>query len=415
MFSDRFGNAPPELNPQWKTKLALESAGVAILDLTQSNPTAVGLDYLDPLALPVPIPDLLGREAILKYAPISQGLLAARQAIAKYYLTRQRTIRAQDLILTASTSEAYSFLLKLLCNPGDEVLIPSPSYPLFDTLAELENVQLMRYRVSANGGLDAKLRGDMGANAESNSRTWQTDFNFLRSQISTRTKALILVNPNNPTGHISTAPELNEYLQIAREYNLALIVDEVFCDFLLGSQPFIPLVSEDVLVFTLNGFSKLLGLPQLKLGWIHVAGSRPIVDQALGHLEGIADAFLSVNTPVQLAATELLSLVAPIQSKLLGRLQANLLTAEKMLNASRHLKFYPPQAGWSLLLELAIPLTSESFALRLLEKHHVYVHGGYLFGFETGCQVVLSLLGPEKEFQTGLALLIQCGEAALHG
>jgi aspartate/methionine/tyrosine aminotransferase len=270
-------------------------------------------------------------------------------------------------------------------------------------LADLENVKLMRYRLTK----------------DNQNFQWRTDFKFLRGQISTRTKAIVLVNPNNPTGHICTADELFAYVDLAKEFDLALIVDEVFSDFLFGPTAFVPLISEGPHVFTLNGFSKLLGLPQLKLGWIHLSGSRRLVEQALGHLEEIADAFLSVNTPVQLAAADLLSLVGPIQSTLMHRLRANLKMADSMLQSSQCVKASPPQAGWSLVLDLdlnrTLPLTSEQFALRLLELNRVHVHGGHLFGFEEGCQAVISLLCPEREFQTGLGLLIQCAESSAHG
>ncbi len=396
MFSDRFSQESREFNAQWETKLSLEADGLHILDLTESNPTNSNLKY------PSELPGLLSRASILRYTPTPQGHPEARQAISEYYRSRGRDCHPENLILTTSTSEAYSFLFKLLCNPGDEVLIPSPSYPLFDSLAELENVELVRYPL-------LQARGSGVVNSH-----WQADFEFLRSQISTHCKALILVNPNNPTGNLLDAAEVHAYLELATEYGLALIVDEVFCDYALGAKPFVPLVSDGPLVFTLNGFSKLLGLPQMKLGWIHVAGAPSIAIEALGHLEWIADAFLSVNTPVQLAAADLLKLEGPIQSSILARLKSNLETVESLTKGSERLRCLRPEAGWSLVLEVNIAMEDEAFALELLKQHKVLVHAGRLFGFETGCYLVISLLGPVAEFKEGVSRILSFAEAASH-
>lgn len=385
MFSDKFGRHPAGLNPQWEAKLAMEASGQRILDLTGSNPTAAGIPY------PPEIPALLNRESVLRYEPTPQGDPDARAAISEYYSSRGRDCRPEDLILTASTSEAYSYLFKLLCDPGDEILIPSPTYPLFDTLAELENVELVRYPFMMR---------------EENAIPDRPDFDFLRSLISTRSKALILVNPNNPTGHVCDGAEIRAYLDLAAEYDLALIVDEVFCDYLLGNRPFLPIVSGGPMVFTLNGFSKLLGLPQMKLGWIHIGGETSKAGEALEHLEWIADAFLSVNTPVQRAARHLLALREPIQTGILHRLHANLQAAEALIRGIRRIRWEKPDAGWYLILDVDAKVEDEAFALELLKRHRVHVHAGSLFGFEEGCRLVLSLLGPEAEFRDGIGRII---------
>jgi aspartate/methionine/tyrosine aminotransferase len=390
MFSDRFANAWGEPNPLWEARLAAEAAGRRILDLTGSNPTASGIPY------PAGIPASLDRQAVLSYRPDPKGSPEAREAVSAYYASRGRRLDPADLILTASTSEAYSFLFKLLCDPGDEVLIPSPTYPLFDALAELEHVRLVRYPLR---------RTDR----------WRADFRFLESMVSTRSKALILVNPNNPTGHLADAEEIRAYLRLAADHGLALIVDEVFRDYPLGPQPFLPIESDGPLVFTLNGFSKTLGLPQLKLGWIHAAGARAAVQAALGHLEWIADAFLSVNTPVQAASGDLLKLAPAIQSRILERLRNNLYAAEASLAERRALRVLRPEAGWFLILEADSPQDDEAFALELIEKDGVYVHPGHLFGFEEGCRVVASLLGPETEFREGLQRILDRAERTGHG
>ncbi len=377
MFSHRFGNAPEALNPQWRARLSLEAAGARILDMTLANPTLAGIPY------PEGIPALLNRPSVLRYRPSPRGKPETRAAIAAYYASRGPEVSAEDLILTASTSEAYAFLFKLLCDPGDEILIPIPGYPLFDALADLEHVKLVRY----------PLRRDT---------RWRADFGFLRSLVSTRCKALILVNPNNPTGHLADASEIRAYLDFAAEYGLALIVDEVFRDYLLGDRAFLPVASSGPLVFTLNGFSKMLGLPQLKLGWIHVGGAREAVQAALGHLEWIADAFLSVNTPVQDAAGDLLKLDRAVQTAILARLRANLATAERLAAESQCMRILRPEAGWYLVLDLRLDEEDESLAQELIETGRVYVYPGHLFGFEEGCRLVISLLGPETEFSEGL-------------
>jgi aspartate/methionine/tyrosine aminotransferase len=381
MFSDRFASGPDALNPQWEAKLSLEAAGIPVLDMTASNPTTAGIPYPDG------IPALLARPSVLQYHPTPKGKPAARTAIAAYYAARGRAIDPGDLILTASTSEAYAFLFKLLCNPGDEILIPTPTYPLFDSLAELEHVKLVRYPLRLDG-------------------RWRADFPFLRSLVSTRCKALILVNPNNPTGHLADSGEIRAYLEFAEAYGLALIVDEVFRDYLLGEGVFLSIASTGPLVFTLNGLSKMLGLPQLKLGWIHVGGAREAVQAALGHLEWIADAFLSVNTPVQDAAAGLLRLDRPIQNSILMRLRANLAAAERLIDGVPGVRILKPEAGWYLVVDLGLDSEDEAVAQALIIAQQVYVHPGHLFGFEEGCRLVVSLLGPEAEFAEGMRRIL---------
>jgi len=382
VFSSRFG-ASEGSSPQWQAKLALEASGGKVLDLTGSNPTTAGIPY------PGGIPALFNRDSVMRYEPSPQGAPLARRAVSEYYRRRGRDVRPDDLLLTASTSEAYAFLFKLLCDPGDEILIPTPSYPLFDALAELEQVSLVRYPSS--------------------------DLALLRNLISTRCKALILVNPNNPTGRLLDAAEIRAYLELAAAYGLALIIDEVFCDYPLAGKAYLPFPSQGPLVFTLNGFSKTLGLPQLKLGWMHVAGAPASVRAAKEHLEWIADTFLSVNTPVQAAAPDLLDLAPGIQAAILERLRSNLRAAEALVR--RHgFPWSPPDAGWYLVLDPGIndDGDDETFALDLLRRQSVHAHAGHLFGFEEG-RLVLSLLGPEDEFQEGLRRILAFAEEFRHG
>jgi aspartate/methionine/tyrosine aminotransferase len=214
------------------------------------------------------------------------------------------------------------------------------------------------------------------------------------------------VNPNNPTGHLADAAEIRAYLEFAEAYGLALIVDEVFRDYLLGQGVFLSVASSGPLVFTLNGLSKMLGLPQLKLGWIHVAGAREAVQAALRHLEWIADAFLSVNTPVQDAAPDLLRLDQPIQASIRKRLLANLAAAEKLTEGNPRVRVLKPEAGWSLVVDMGIAASDEEVAQALITARQVYVYPGHLFGFEEGCHLVVSLLGPETEFAEGMRRIL---------
>ncbi len=416
MFSRRFSR-PTEHSPLWAARAAREASGAPVLDLTRTNPTAAGIAY------PADLPSLLARDSVLRYDPSPRGSRSAREAVAAYLGGAD----PDHILLTASTSEAYGFLFKLLCDPGDEVLIPTPTYPLFDALAELDHVSLVRYplrygdrRDEGRGRQDEGrgLRGD-GAGAGSG---WRADSAFLRRIVSTRTRALILVTPNNPTGHAADPAEIAVYLELAREHGLALIVDEVFSEYLLAGGRTRPVVSDGPLVFTLNGLSKLAGLPQLKLGWIHAQGDPAAVRAALEHLEWIADAYLSVNTPVQEACADLLARAPALRAPILTRLRANLSTARRLLpegsaspgGAPARLRALVPEAGWSLVLAADLPPSpgsargdapdEDAFALGLLERG-VYVHPGHLFGFEEEegrLHLVVSLLGPEAEFAEGL-------------
>lgn len=439
MFSARFSRTSHEPSPLWEAKAALESGGGRILDLTLGNPTAAGIAY------PPGLPASLGRPSILRYHPDPRGHLEARTAISGYYRNlrtadgKERVIHPEDLILTSSTSEAYSFLFKLLCDPGDEVLIPTPTYPLFHSLAELDHVRLLRYPLRPDpprsaGALAGTSHAAGAIPASAASARWSPDFTFLRNLVSTRTKALILVSPNNPTGHIAGPREIAGYLEVAREYGLALIVDEVFSEYLLGgdASAYHPVLSQGPLVFTLNGLSKLAGLPQLKLGWIHAGGEPSLVRRALEHLEWIADAYLSVNTPVQTACADILAQAPGIRASIQNRLEANLAAAQELSKPAASgrtaspgrmgVQMLRPEAGWSLVVAVDLAdgspsLDDEAFAMGLLRRHGVYVHPGHLFGFEEGegrFHLVLSLLTPEADFREGFRLLLDLAGGQAH-
>jgi len=333
-------------------------AGTSLTDLTLSNPTLAGFDYP---------PDLLGALADrrgLVYAPDPRGLREARAAIGD----------PDDVILCASTSEAYSWLFKLLCDPGDAVLAPRPSYPLFDQLAALEGVALATYRLAYDGA-------------------WHIDFPSLQEALTPRTRAILLVSPNNPTGSYLTSEELARLVEIAGARELALVLDEVFAERAHA-------VPDGALTFRLGGLSKSAGLPQLKLAWIVASGPRK--REALERLELIADAYLSVSTPVQLALPRILSTAgAGIRAQILDRVHANrALIAARV--AGTPLTLLHGEAGWSAILRAPATRTDEELALALLRDHDVLVYPGYFFDLDGGTFLVVSLLAPPADLERGL-------------
>jgi len=278
-----------------------QHSGRQLFDLTASNPTRVGLQPEDPQLL-----QALANPQALDYDPQPRGLLAARDAVAGYYGQRGEKLDPSQIILTTSTSEAYSFVFRLLCNPDDEVLIPAPSYPLFEFLADVQDVRLVPYELIYDHG-------------------WQVDFYSLTKAITARTRAIILVNPNNPTGSFVQPHEREELNRICCDHDLALVVDEVFLDFNLGDRPSRSFATNQAaLTFTLSGLSKISGLPQMKVAWLATTGPKQLASAALERLEVIADTYLSMNAPIQLAASELLLQRKNIQPLLLDRLRTNL-------------------------------------------------------------------------------------------
>jgi alanine-synthesizing transaminase len=359
-FSTRL---PHQLHPNALTELLQQKrqAGARVLDLTESNPTHAGIQYPDGF-----LSSLASAKAEI-YEPEPFGLPAARAAIAKEY-----GAPVDRVVLTASTSEAYSWLFKLLCDPGDEVLVPRPSYPLFDYLAALESVNVSHYGLFYDHG-------------------WSIDFHTIECAITDRTRAIILVNPNNPTGHFLRRHELAQLTS----FGLPIISDEVFHDYPLYpvSDSLLSLQdTEGAVVFTLNGLSKTVGLPQLKLAWIIASGP---VEEALVRLEIIADTYLSAGTPVQYALPELLNLRGPVQRQIKERLHVNLRT----LRASG-LRMLDVEAGW-----YAIVRSEEGAEIRLLRDRDVLVQPGYFYDFEDSAYLVVSLLTPPEHFREGIERL----------
>ena len=355
-------------------------SGTAILDLTESNPTRVGLDY--------PGGELLAALAdprALSYDPDPRGLLAAREAVSEYYAQRGVDVPASRILLTASTSEAYSYLFKLLADPGDEILVPRPSYPLFDYLAAMESVRVIQYPLRYDG-------------------VWHIDFDALASAITPHTRAIVVVNPNNPTGSYLKRTEW-ERLQT---FGLPILSDEVFSDFAFTADAarVTTLTGQNsTLTFSMSGLSKIAGLPQMKLGWI-VAGG-PDHAAALEGLEWIADTFLSVATPVQWALPRMLASSAAVQEQIRRQTRANLEhLMERNSSAGSCCRCLYAEGGWYAILEVPRIRTEEEWALRLLAESDVLVQPGFFYDFETEAFLVLSLLTPPAIFAEGLRRIL---------
>jgi alanine-synthesizing transaminase len=358
-------------------RLRLE-AGLPISDLTASNPTRCGFDYGDELLA------VLSNRKALDYDPQPLGTLTAREAIRQYYAEAGVAVRTDQILLTTSTSEAYSFLFKLLCDPGCEVLAPQPSYPLFDFLAVLDDVRIRPVPLVYDHG-------------------WQIEPEGVRRAIGPDTRAMVLVHPNNPTGHFTKPWEAEELGRIAREFHLSLIVDEVFLDygFQKGGRSFATGL-EGVPVFVVSGLSKIAGLPQMKAAWIVVTGSERA--QAMERLEVIADTFLSMNAPVQCALPTWLGGRAAIQGQIRERLARNLVELDRQLAGIPTVDRLEVEGGWYAVLRIPALEPDERTAMALLERG-VWVHPGYFFGMPETGWLVMSLLGPEVEFSTGIAIV----------
>jgi alanine-synthesizing transaminase len=374
MFSDRTRWNLEENRLSCKL-VELRASGQTILDLTRSNPTQCGFSYDER-----GIQRALSQPASLLYQPDPRGIKSARQAVSAYYQQQQLYLAADDLILTSGTSEAYSFIFRLLCNPGDEVLIPAPGYPLFDFLADLCDVKLVRYPLLYDHG-------------------WQIDFAALAAASSSRTKALIVVHPNNPTGHYASPPEQSKLADFCAQRRIALIADEVFLDFSLNNSRAQSFVSLDkALTFALSGLSKICGLPQMKLAWIAVSGPSDDKAQALARLEVIADAYLSVGTPVQLATPELLAARGEFQAQVIARVQENLRELDAQLSRQSACNRLLCEGGWAAILRVPATQPDEDLAITLLSKEGVCVHPGHFYDFAQPGHLIVSLIVHEDEF-----------------
>jgi alanine-synthesizing transaminase len=355
------------------------ASGKRLFDLTASNPTECGFEYDSELILAA-----LHNPAALRYEPNPKGLESTRLAVTEYYSARGVAVSAEAIVLTTSTSEAYSFVFRLLCNPGDELLIPAPSYPLFGFLADILDVKLVRYPLIYDHG-------------------WQIDLHSLQQAITARTRGVIVVNPNNPTGHFVKAAELARLNELCAAREMALIADEVFLDFPLGPEKPASFADNNAaLTFTMSGLSKIAGLPQMKMAWLIASGPDELKIKALEKLEVIADTYLSPNAPAQLGTPVFLEQQGGFQKQLLARVRQNLKELDRQLGPQNNCSRLQVEGGWYVVLRVPATRSDEEVALTLLETRDVYVHPGHFFDFPSDGYLVLSLITAEEQFAEGV-------------
>jgi aspartate/methionine/tyrosine aminotransferase len=368
------------------------SSGASVLDLTISNPTRAGLHYDDARIL-----QSLASPQAMDYDPQPKGLLSARAAVADYYRTAHGIYNfdPERVILTTSTSEGYSFVFRLLCNPGDELLVPKPSYPLFEFLADLQDVKLVPYPLLYDHG-------------------WQMDFPSLHKLVTERTRGVVVVHPNNPTGSYVQSHERDSLNDFCREHCLAVIADEVFLDYALDTSPRESFVTNhDALSFTLSGVSKISALPQMKVAWIATSGPATEVEAALARLEVIADTYLSMNAPIQWATPVLLDQRKSIQRQLLDRVLANLAELDRQIATQKTCERLSVEGGWYAVLRVPVTRTDEELVIDLLRRKSVLVHPGHFYDFPSDGFLVLSLIATQADFAEGVKRLLEVMAADL--
>ena len=362
----------------------LGSAGVEIIDLTSADPTHNGFRY------PAGLLDGLCNQSALRYQPEPLGLQEARRAVARHLQRYNLEVDAGSIVLTASTSESYAILFKLLCDAGDHVLVPRPSYPLFDHLTRLDSVQTKPYQLDYHG-------------------QWKINVPDLQERLTPRTRAILLVNPNNPTASFISDAEFEGVRDLCARADLAIIVDEVF-----GFYPMSEIVrgpsvfdhSSDVLTFGLGGLSKAVGLPQLKLGWIIVGGPASLVRQALSKIEFICDTYLSVSTPVQLALESLLESGMSVADQITQRIRRNYATLRSLTDEYPASSLLPVDGGWYAPIQVPAIRSEETLVLELLDRERVLVHPGYFFDFSGEAFLVLSLLAESELFEDAVTRML---------
>ena len=383
MFSSRF-HWDFRTNRLTQALEARRRDGARILDLTESNPTRAGLVY------PPEIVRAFDDPRMLVYEPSPAGAAEARDAVASYYAARGERVETGRILLTASTSEAYAWLFKLLCDAGDHVLVPRPSYPLFEFLANLESVEVRQYPLAYHGG-------------------WAIDLDALAAAVSDRTRAVLLVNPNNPTGSYLKRAELQALSRLCAERRIALISDEVFSDYALGEAPDAERVRtlvgvEECLAFSMSGLSKVAGLPQMKLGWIVTSGPAKLQAEAMEKLEWIADTYLSVSTPVACAAARLLAAGESVQRQIRERTAGNLAVARDALAGSAA-GILVVEGGWYITVRMPRIRSEEDWAIGLLAQESVLTQPGFFYDFESEAFLIVSLLSVPEVFREGIARL----------
>jgi alanine-synthesizing transaminase len=368
----------------------LRADGQPIFDLTASNPTTCGFQYDRAEILAE-----LSQPECLEYEPNPRGLLIARAAVAEYYAEAAAApISPEQIFLTTSTSEAYSYLFRLHCDPGAEILIAQPSYPLFEFLADLDDVRLVTYPLFYDHG-------------------WHLDMAALTASITPQTRAVVVVHPNNPTGHFTSPAERRLLECICEVHGLVLIVDEVFLDYTIDSadaresrHASFSSGEHPVLTYVLSGLSKVAGLPQMKVAWIAAFGPPHLLEAATARLEVIADTFLSMNAPVQHAMPYLLANRSGVQQQIRQRVRENLAMLDRQLADVPAVTRLEVQGGWYAILRVPALMSGDALAIRFMEQERLVVHPGHFYGFDGDGWIVLSLLPPLVEFAEGMARLL---------
>lgn len=360
------------------------ASGQRYIDLTVSNPTQCGVQYNEKAIL-----EAFQNAKSLYYEPEAKGLLAARQEVAGYYQEDHGVeVDPGSLLLTTSTSEAYSYVFRLLCNPHDEILIPKPSYPLFDFLGDLQDVTLIPYSLQYAQG-------------------WFIDFQSVYRALTPRTRAILLVHPNNPTGSYVHAEEVEQLNKLCCERNMALIVDEVFLDYAFDSQPRMTFAAnQGALTFTLSGLSKIAGLPQMKVAWMAITGPETLVQPAVDRLEVIADTYLSLNSPTQLAFPALFEQRYSLQPQLLLRIRENWGRLQSLLKGKPWCEVLHTEGGWYAALHAVEDRPDEDMAIDAIQRAHVLVHPGHFYDFPSDGFLVMSLITPTDDFEQGVSRLV---------
>ena len=385
MFSSRT-NWPLTLNRLSRAIEELRRQGLPLLDLTESNPTRCGFVFDTHAIL-----EALANPRALSYEPDPRGLFVARQAVASYYAERGIALDPRQIFLTTSTSEAYSYVFRLLADSADTVLVPQPSYPLFDFLAGLNDVGVVPYPLIYDQG-------------------WQIDLPTIEKRLDARTRAILVVHPNNPTGSFVRRRELAELLAFCQGHDTALIADEVFADYPFGADPQ-RVVSHaavtEALTFTLSGLSKISALPQMKIAWLVVNGPPELLRSGLARMEIIADTYLSVSTPLALALPSLLETRRTLQPQVLERVTSNLKLLDARLASGQPVSRLVVEGGWYAILRLPVIRTDEEWAMQLASQDGVLVHPGHFFDFSSEGNLVISLLTKPEVFEEGIARILK--------
>lgn len=362
------------------------------LDLTSSNPTLF-FEYEEEK-----IHSALSENSFFPYAPHPQGIFVARQALANYYQAKGRKMKPENFFLTSGTSEAMSFLLKAICNPGSEILLPTPGYPLYDFILNLENCESRNYLLYPE------------RTENPNKLLWKIDFQSLEESINKNTKAIVIVEPHNPTGARLIPDDVAKVILIAKSKKIILIIDEVFSDYYEGYYKINSYAGANCIY--LNGLSKTLALPQMKLSWIYLDGDLEFVMQMKDALEIVSDTYLSVNIPVQLGLEKLLETSNNIQSKIQNRIKANSLRISQLLETNHSIEYFLPDGGWCMILKINNSWVDQTFAIELLKQKSVYVYPGYMFDMPEGCYIVISLILHSETIEKGIKRIIEFANEA---